>query len=95
MLLTNVADLTEAEEIVHRVAAEIRQDLHLTIGATVAISASIGAAVVSGRADGSVTADDLLRRADEAMYEAKVAPGRGIRIRSVDVAERSALSAVR
>ena len=95
VLLPNVADLAEAEEIVQRVAKEISSDLHLSVGATVAISASIGAAVVSGRADGSVTADDLLRRADEAMYEAKVAPGRGIRIRSVDVAERSMLSAVR
>ena len=94
VLLPNVADLREAEQIVRRVAFEVGHDMTLSIGATVNVSASIGVVVVSGHADGSVTADDLLRRADEAMYQAKLEPLRGIQVRPVALGPSPTLAAV-
>jgi diguanylate cyclase (GGDEF)-like protein/PAS domain S-box-containing protein len=63
----------EAEGIADRVDAVIRQPV-MTSAGRLEIRASVGLALAEGGADGD--ADDLIRRADEAMYRAKENPFR-------------------
>jgi diguanylate cyclase (GGDEF)-like protein len=64
----------EGEAIAARVDTVIRQTIKSSAG-ELRTSASVGLALAEGTAD--VTADDLIRLADEAMYRAKQA-GAGI-----------------
>src|SRR3954470_3115396 len=73
MLLEVVVSVTEATAAAGRVLAALSQPLHVG-GREVSVRASIGVAMDQGDAD--ITADELLRDADTAMYRAK-ANGRG------------------
>lgn len=66
VLLTGLDDLSEAERIAERVYQHLIEPMRL-LAATVPVGASIGVAT----ADPTLTAGDLLRCADVAMYSAK------------------------
>jgi diguanylate cyclase (GGDEF)-like protein/PAS domain S-box-containing protein len=68
----DVASLAEAQKLGHRVAAALSCDIHVA-GAEIPISASIG---VSWSPGASVTAEEMVARADAAMYAAKSFGGR-------------------
>ncbi|GAB3254847.1 GGDEF domain-containing protein [Kineosporia babensis] len=73
VLLKEHTDLHGIQHVADRIVAAMHQPFHLEeCEVTVKVSMSIGIA----RADESLTADDLLRRADSAMYSAKRA-GKG------------------
>jgi diguanylate cyclase (GGDEF)-like protein/PAS domain S-box-containing protein len=72
VLLENQNDGTEAVRTAERLLETIRRPVMLS-GHEVTVGASIGVAVTS---ESSVTADELIRQADQAMYQAK-ARGRG------------------
>ncbi|WP_328291444.1 GGDEF domain-containing protein [Kineococcus sp. NBC_00420] len=67
LVLERVDDPQLPDDVAARVDSALRQPFHLG-DVVVRISGSIGSAVA---ADGSVTADELLQRADAAMYTAK------------------------
>jgi diguanylate cyclase (GGDEF)-like protein len=68
----DVASLAEAQKLGYRVAAALSCDIHVA-GAEIPISASIG---VSWSPGASVTAEEMVARADSAMYAAKSVGGR-------------------
>ncbi len=73
VLLTEKTDLHGIQHVADRIIAAVREPFHLeACEVSVKVSMSIGIA----RADESITADDLMRRADSAMYLAKRA-GKG------------------
>jgi diguanylate cyclase (GGDEF)-like protein len=72
VLLPSVADIDSAQEIAERAAGVLRRNFQLDAGPA-AVSGSVGIAVGS---DGTA-ADELLRRADAAMYRAKTG-GKGV-----------------
>ena len=67
LLLLGLRDLAECERALQRVLAALCQPMHLD-GQCVAVTASIGVSVYP---DDDADPDTLLRRADQAMYQAK------------------------
>jgi diguanylate cyclase (GGDEF)-like protein len=80
------ADRDAAELCAHRIAGALAVPLAV-LGVTLALDASIGIALATGRGH---EVDDLLRQADVAMYEAKGSHG-GIAVYSPDRDHNSAL----
>ena len=74
--LTPVHGRADSLAVLQRLLADIMQPIPLATGAVVSVSSSIGVAL--GFADGA-TADELLIRADQAMFESKRAGRCGIR----------------
>jgi diguanylate cyclase (GGDEF)-like protein len=68
LVLTNLADNHDYESVVKRVLAEMNTRFVLNPGSAVTVSASVGIALYH---DDS-TANELLRQADHAMYQAKL-----------------------
>lgn len=67
MMLTDLRSPPDAQQIMARCLASVTQTVHLDSGETAEVSASIGVALsLSGE-----SVQQLLQRADEAMYEAK------------------------
>ena len=72
MLPTDLASADDAFDVADRISA-VLAGVHVVDGHALALPASVGVATTRWNA---TTADELLRRADAAMYEAKRA-GRG------------------
>ncbi len=72
VLLPDVTDIAVATDIAERAAGVLRSNFPLRAGSA-AVSGSVGVALASD----SATAEELLRRADAAMYRAKTG-GRGV-----------------
>jgi diguanylate cyclase (GGDEF)-like protein/PAS domain S-box-containing protein len=70
VVVTGAECADAAVEVARRILAAVSEPL-LAAGTTVRLSASVGIAVTAGR---DMTAEDLLARADAAMYRAKHAP---------------------
>ena len=68
VLLNDIKSGGEACQVAKKLLQVIESPFSLTAGTTVRISASIGIAVYTDRAE---SAESLLSRADNAMYEAK------------------------
>jgi diguanylate cyclase (GGDEF)-like protein/PAS domain S-box-containing protein len=68
----DVATLAEAQKLGHRVATALSSDIRIA-GAAIPSSASVG---VSWSAEAAVTAEEMVARADAAMYAAKSTGGR-------------------
>lgn len=68
-----------AEEIGNRVLSAVAEPVDLSNRVTLEVSVSVGLVWISGRPSTDLSADDVIRRADQVMYEAKAQPGRGIR----------------
>ena len=74
LMLTDLESSEQCREVIERVTAGLAQPYALSGGATAGISASVGVALYPGPDDpGIVGPDLLLRRADQAMYQAKKA----------------------
>ncbi len=86
VLCPAVEDAALAQTLAQRIAEQVQIPVPLSRGPEASVSASIGLVMVHGRADGPLEAADLLRLADQAMYEAKAQDGRGIRFIDVDLA---------
>jgi diguanylate cyclase (GGDEF)-like protein len=84
----------EAFDIAHRMREEISKPVQLADGTELVVTGSIGVVVIRGHGRGEPTADEVVRRADAAMYDAKSQRDRGIRLVSLDLAERG-ISSVR
>jgi diguanylate cyclase (GGDEF)-like protein/PAS domain S-box-containing protein len=78
----------EAYDIAHRMVEEMSKPVGLGDGTELIVSGSIGVVVVRGHGRGEPTADEVVRQADLAMYEAKSQRNRGIRLVNIDLAER-------
>ena len=76
----------EAYDIAFRMALEMSKPVGLSDGTDLAVSGSIGVVVVRGHGRGDPSADEVVRQADIAMYEAKSQRDRGIRLVSFDLA---------
>ena len=70
ILLQDVPTTTELQQIAERLRSVVREPLQI-VDREVAISMSMGLLSVDRRADEPVDAEQLLRRADRAMYRAK------------------------
>lgn len=70
-ILEDLSDATEIGPVLVRLHAEVRRPVAMDNGLTCAVGASIGVALYPSHA---TTAEDLLHRADEAMYAAKRTP---------------------
>lgn len=70
ILLQDVPTTTELQQIAERLRSVVREPLQI-VDREVAISMSMGLVSVDRRADEPVDAEQLLRRADRAMYRAK------------------------
>lgn len=79
ILLPRMPDIDVARQVAERIATALREDFALTTG-PVAISGSIGIAMEVSPVDG----DELLRRADAAMYRAKTT-GCGVAVYDAEV----------
>jgi len=86
VLCPAVEDAALAQTLAERIAEQVQIPVALSRGPETSVSASIGLVLVHGLADGPLEAADLLRLADQAMYEAKAQDGRGIRFIDVDLA---------
>ncbi|MBC7996189.1 MAG: CHASE domain-containing protein [Rhizobacter sp.] len=80
VVLTSVHGQADSLTVLQRLLADILQPIHLSTGAVVAVGSSIGVALSS---DDGTTADELLIRADQAMFESKRAGRCGIRFYDV------------
>jgi diguanylate cyclase (GGDEF)-like protein len=78
----------EAFDIAHRMGEEISKPVHLRDGTELVVTGSIGVVVIRGHGRGEPSADEMVRRADAAMYDAKSQRDRGIRLVSLDLVER-------
>jgi GGDEF domain-containing protein len=61
----------EAHDIARRMATAVARPIRIADGAELHVGASVGVVVVRGHGRGRPTADEVIRRADRAMYEAK------------------------
>ncbi len=77
----------EAYDIAFRMVEEMSKPVGLSDGTELVVSGSIGVVVVRGHGRGQPTADEVVRRADLAMYEAKSQRDRGIRLVGFDLAD--------
>ncbi|OGA23895.1 MAG: hypothetical protein A3I02_08035 [Betaproteobacteria bacterium RIFCSPLOWO2_02_FULL_67_26] len=68
VLLDGVHDRESVERIASKIISAVGEPIAITGGMRANVGASVGAAVFDG---GTATKDDLIRRADEAMYQAK------------------------
>lgn len=68
-----------AEDVGRRVLESVAQPVTLSNGVTLEISTSVGLVWIAGRLDDDISADEVVRRADQLMYQAKAQPGRGMR----------------
>ena len=68
VLLDGVHDRESVERIASKIISAVGEPIAITGGMRANVGASAGAAVFDG---GTATKDDLIRRADEAMYQAK------------------------
>jgi diguanylate cyclase (GGDEF)-like protein/PAS domain S-box-containing protein len=78
----------EAYDIARRMVEEMAKPVVLDNGAELSVSGSIGVVVVRGHGRGEPTADEVVRRADLAMYDAKSQRDRGIRLVHLDLTDR-------
>ncbi len=85
VLCPGVEDAELAQTLASRIVDQVQIPVTLSRGHEAEVSASIGLIMVHGRADGPLEAADLLRLADQAMYEAKAQDGRGIRFVDVNL----------
>jgi len=85
VLCPGVDDPELAQTLASRIVDQVQIPVALSRGPETTVSASIGLVMVHGRADGPLEAADLLRLADQAMYEAKAQDGRGIRFVDVNL----------
>ena len=76
IVLSSIGGAADAERMAEKLVAGIREPMRV-LGMPIECSASIGVALFSG---GELTAAELLRRADRAMYIAKEAGRNGYRI---------------
>ena len=83
VLLTDSVSADESHERVERLLGSLEMPFHVA-GAILSVTASVG---LVHAADGDADAEELLRRADVAMYRAKAAGGDGI---DLDQADRQA-----
>jgi predicted signal transduction protein with EAL and GGDEF domain len=70
VLIPEAAHVEELRELAERVRSAVRRDVEVA-DAVLAVSASVGVAVVDVLGEPDVTPEKLLRRADAAMYHAK------------------------
>ena len=87
VLCPDVDSVSTSRELADRMLAAVGEPMRIE-GIDVAVSVSIGVATIHGpgRIGGvaPVTASELLRLADQAMYAAKSQPGRGVRLVEID-----------
>lgn len=69
-VIGDLANNTDAEEVLHRLLREVRRDVHDN-GFMTSVSASLGVTFYPQEED--IDADQMLRQADQAMYQAKLA----------------------
>ncbi len=94
VLCPDVASEAEANEIAERIRRRVSDGVPLSEGDEVTVSASIGVVVLSGPGESLPSADDVLRLADRAMYEAKAQADGGVRTIAIDASEPTSLRAV-
>jgi len=68
VLLAELNNISECKTLLHRVLINIESNIRLPNGIDVNVSASVGVTTIT---DVNIDADTLLRRADQAMYQAK------------------------
>ncbi len=85
VLCPGVTDAAEALAMAERMGVEVAAPVALSRGPIATVAASIGVVLVHGRTDSHLASADVLRTADQAMYEAKAQRERGIRMLHVDV----------
>jgi diguanylate cyclase (GGDEF)-like protein/PAS domain S-box-containing protein len=71
VLCPEVETEREAHDIARRMATTMERPIRVGGGTELQVGASVGVVVVRGHGRGRPTADEVIRRADRAMYEAK------------------------
>ena len=85
VLYPGVTDAEEARAMAERMAVEVAAPVALSRGPIATVAASIGVVLVHGRTGSHLASADVLRTADQAMYEAKAQRERGIKMLHVDL----------